>query len=179
PSPAAVRRQPAEGDDRSLARLRVPDAPLLRPDARDRCRHEASGLRPAAPARRRGRRRAVLLERADGIPLRLRPGCLALRRTDHGRDPRSGGRRGDAAPLDARSRRHDRAGCVTSATATVGRERARRSARRVLSRHGWTIAVYGLLLVMLLYWRSLSKHWGTFDVQSLSTDALPLAFAAM
>jgi len=68
---------------------------------------------------------------------------------------------------------------VTSATATVGRERARRSARRVLSRHGWTIAVYGLLLVMLLYWRSLSKHWGTFDVQSLSTDALPLVFAAM
>ena len=50
---------------------------------------------------------------------------------------------------------------------------------RLVRRHGWTIGVYVLLLVLVLYWRSQTNQpWGTFDVQSLAIDALPLAFAA-
>ena len=51
--------------------------------------------------------------------------------------------------------------------------------RRLLNRHGWTIGVYLLLLALALYWRSIPQQWGTFDVQSLVIDALPLCFAAM
>ena len=51
--------------------------------------------------------------------------------------------------------------------------------RRIVRRHGWTIGVYVLLLVLVFYWRSTTAlPWGPFDVQSLVIDALPLAFAA-
>ena len=51
--------------------------------------------------------------------------------------------------------------------------------RRLLRRHGWTVGVYALLLVLVLYWRSATTlPWGPFDVQSLAIDALPFAFAA-
>jgi ribose transport system permease protein len=50
---------------------------------------------------------------------------------------------------------------------------------RVVRRHGWTVGVYVLLAVLVLYWRSQTHlPWGPFDVQSLAIDALPLAFAA-
>ena len=50
---------------------------------------------------------------------------------------------------------------------------------RVARRHGWTIGVYALLFVLVLYWRSQTHlPWGPFDVQSLVIDALPLALAA-
>jgi ribose transport system permease protein len=53
-------------------------------------------------------------------------------------------------------------------------------ARRFARRHGWTIGVYVLLLVLVLYWRSQTNlPWGPFDVQSLAIDTLPFAFAAM
>ena len=48
PGAAALGRQPAEGDDRALARAGLRRAALLRPDARHRRRHEAPDLR--APA---------------------------------------------------------------------------------------------------------------------------------
>jgi ribose transport system permease protein len=52
--------------------------------------------------------------------------------------------------------------------------------RRFVRRHGWTIGVYVLLLVLVLYWRSQTNlPWGPFDVQSLAIDTLPFAFAAM
>jgi|1185.fasta_scaffold20393_2 ribose transport system permease protein len=52
--------------------------------------------------------------------------------------------------------------------------------RRLGRRHGWTVGLFLLLVAMVLYWRSSTVlPWGTFDVQSLSTDAMPLAFAAM
>jgi ribose transport system permease protein len=51
--------------------------------------------------------------------------------------------------------------------------------RRVLYRHGWTIGVYVLLGVLVVYWRSIPETFGTFEVQSLFIDALPLCFAAM
>ena len=60
---------------------------------------------------------------------------------------------------------------------------ARRSSvdwRRAARRHGWTVGVFALLVVLVLYWRSSTNlPWGTFDVQSLAIDALPLAFVAM
>ncbi len=53
-------------------------------------------------------------------------------------------------------------------------------ARRFARRHGWTIGVYLLLLVLVVYWRSQTNlRWGPFDVQSLAIDTLPFAFAAM
>jgi ribose transport system permease protein len=52
--------------------------------------------------------------------------------------------------------------------------------RRLGRRHGWTLGLFVLLVVMVLYWRSITVlPWGTFDVQSLCIDAMPLAFAAM
>jgi ribose transport system permease protein len=51
--------------------------------------------------------------------------------------------------------------------------------RRNLRLHGWTIAVWLVLLAMIPYWRSLSTQNFAFDIQSLAIDALPLALAAM
>jgi ribose transport system permease protein len=51
--------------------------------------------------------------------------------------------------------------------------------RRLLNRHGWTVGVYLLLSVLILYWRTVPPQFGTFDVQALAIDALPLCFAAM
>jgi ribose transport system permease protein len=68
---------------------------------------------------------------------------------------------------------------VTAAAATAGRQRARLHAGRIARRHGWTAGAFVLLLVLVLYWRSVSPRWGSFDVQSLVIDTLPLAFAAM
>ena len=66
-----------------------------------------------------------------------------------------------------------------NAIATPGR-RATFDWRRAARRHGWTVGVFVLLAVLVLYWRSSTNlPWGTFDVQSLAIDALPLAFVAM
>jgi ribose transport system permease protein len=62
--------------------------------------------------------------------------------------------------------------------ATVGIPR-RAGIGRFVRRHGWTIGIYVLLLILVLYWRSQTTvKWGPFDVQSLVIDALPLCFAA-
>jgi ribose transport system permease protein len=51
--------------------------------------------------------------------------------------------------------------------------------RRLIARHGWTVGVFVLLFLLVLYWRRQTHlPWGTFDVQSLAIDTLPLAFAA-
>ena len=55
PGAPALRRQPAEADDRALAGGRLHHHALLRPHARDRRRHQAPDLRAAARAGR-GRR---------------------------------------------------------------------------------------------------------------------------
>ena len=110
PSPGtpAQRRQPAEADDRALARGRLRRAAVLRPHARHRRRHEAPDLRAAARARRPGRRRAALHQRADGDPARLRPRARAARRAHQRPAARVGGQRGAAAALGARTRRGGR-----------------------------------------------------------------------
>jgi ribose transport system permease protein len=51
--------------------------------------------------------------------------------------------------------------------------------RRALRLHGWTIAVWLVLLAMVPYWRSLSEQNFKFDVEALAIDALPLCLAAM
>jgi ribose transport system permease protein len=51
--------------------------------------------------------------------------------------------------------------------------------KRSLRLHGWTIAVWLVLLAMVPYWRSLSEQNFEFDISSLAIDALPLCFAAM
>jgi ribose transport system permease protein len=67
---------------------------------------------------------------------------------------------------------------VTTTTADIRIARTNLIAR-FARRHGWTIGVYVLLLLLVLYWRSSTNlPWGPFDVQSLAIDALPLAFAA-
>jgi ribose transport system permease protein len=51
--------------------------------------------------------------------------------------------------------------------------------RRALRLHGWTVAVWLVLLALVPYWRALSEQDFKFDVSSLAIDALPLCFAAM
>jgi ribose transport system permease protein len=65
------------------------------------------------------------------------------------------------------------------ATADVLEFRGAAPWRRNLRLHGWTIAVWLVLLAMVPYWRSLSQQDFKFDVQALAIDALPLCFAAM
>src|SRR5207249_10333280 len=63
--------------------------------------------------------------------------------------------------------------------AGAARARARIGWRRLVSRHGWTVGVWVLFLLMIPYWRSLSHQSAAVDIQSLAIDILPLAFAAM
>jgi ribose transport system permease protein len=66
---------------------------------------------------------------------------------------------------------------VNATAVPVGARRF--DALRLARRHGWTVGVYVLLLLLVLYWRSQTTvKWGPFDVQSLAIDALPLCFVA-
>ena len=68
---------------------------------------------------------------------------------------------------------------MTSALAEAGAARPRILWRRLVGRHGWTVGVWLLFLLMVPYWRSLSSQPAAFDIQSLAIDVLPLALAAM
>jgi ribose transport system permease protein len=68
---------------------------------------------------------------------------------------------------------------MTTTTADALEFRGATPWRRNLRLHGWTIAVWLVLLAMVPYWRSLSEQDFKFDVQALAIDALPLCFAAM
>jgi ribose transport system permease protein len=68
---------------------------------------------------------------------------------------------------------------MSAAPTTVMPSRFTSDSRRLVRRHGWTVGVYLLLVVVILYWKSSTVvPWGPFDVQSLCIDTLPLAFAA-
>src|SRR5262249_2638233 len=81
----AVRREPAEGRDRTVARRRPAGAAPQRPDPRHRRRRQARPVRPPHPAGPGGPRRRDALHRgrrarrADGPRPRL-PGARALPR---------------------------------------------------------------------------------------------------
>ena len=68
---------------------------------------------------------------------------------------------------------------MTSTATTAIQFRGAAPWRRALRLHGWTIAVWLVLLAMVPYWRSLSQQDFEFDISSLAIDALPLCFAAM
>jgi ribose transport system permease protein len=68
---------------------------------------------------------------------------------------------------------------VTSAATSAIQFRGAAPWRRALRLHGWTIAVWLVLLAMVPYWRSLSQQDFEFDVSSVAIDGLPLCFAAM
>jgi ribose transport system permease protein len=52
-------------------------------------------------------------------------------------------------------------------------------ARRIASRHGWTIGVYVLLAILLIIYIAVAPIFQSFDLGSIVIGALPLAFAAM
>jgi ribose transport system permease protein len=68
---------------------------------------------------------------------------------------------------------------VDEAGAAVGRRGF--DARRVASRHGWTIGVYVLLLLLIIayIWALAPVAFTSFDLKTIVIGALPLAFAAM
>jgi ribose transport system permease protein len=68
---------------------------------------------------------------------------------------------------------------MTTTTAEALEFRGASPWRRNLRLHGWTVAVWLVLLAMVPYWRSLSEQDFKFDIQALAIDALPLCFAAM
>jgi ribose transport system permease protein len=67
---------------------------------------------------------------------------------------------------------------VEEATATT-RRRALQP-RRVLSRHGWTVGVYILLVLLFVFYIAAAPiAFTSFDLNSIVMGALPLVFAAM
>ena len=68
---------------------------------------------------------------------------------------------------------------MTTTTAPTTVVRGRSPASRFVTRHAWTIGVYVVLLVLVLYWRTLPANFSSFEVKGLVISALPLAFAAM
>ena len=69
---------------------------------------------------------------------------------------------------------------MSTASATTAIEfRGAAPWRRALRLHGWTLAVWLVLLAMVPYWRSLSQQDFKFDLQALAIDAFPLCLAAM
>jgi ribose transport system permease protein len=68
---------------------------------------------------------------------------------------------------------------VEDATGAAGRPRV--NARRIATRHGWTIGVYILLVLLIIAyaWALAPVAFTSFDLGSIVIGALPLAFAAM
>jgi ribose transport system permease protein len=68
---------------------------------------------------------------------------------------------------------------MTTVEAAVGRRRI--STRRIVGRHGWTIGVYVLLVLLIIAyaWALAPVAFTSFDLGSIVIGALPLAFAAM
>jgi ribose transport system permease protein len=68
---------------------------------------------------------------------------------------------------------------VDEVSAPVGRKGT--DWRRIGSRHGWTIGVYLLLVVLVIAyaWALAPVAFTAFDVKTIVLGALPLAFAAM
>ena len=68
---------------------------------------------------------------------------------------------------------------VEDAGAAIGRKGT--DWRRVANRHGWTIGVYVLLLLLVIayIWALAPVKFTSFDLKTIVIGALPLAFAAM
>jgi ribose transport system permease protein len=57
--------------------------------------------------------------------------------------------------------------------------RGRSPLARAVSKHGWTVGVFVVLLALMGYWRTIPANFSSFEIQGLIISALPLAFAAM
>lgn len=70
---------------------------------------------------------------------------------------------------------------TTVEDATGGAGRGGLDWRRIASRHGWTIGVYGLLVLLILayIWALAPVAFTSFDLKTIVLGGLPLAFAAM
>jgi ribose transport system permease protein len=69
---------------------------------------------------------------------------------------------------------------VTTVEAATATRRRALEPRRVISRHGWTVGVYILLLILfILYIAAAPIAFTSFDLNSIVMGALPLVFAAM
>jgi ribose transport system permease protein len=68
---------------------------------------------------------------------------------------------------------------VNEASAAIGRKGT--DWRRVANRHGWTIGVYVLLLLLIIayIWALAPVKFTSFDLKTIVIGALPLVFAAM
>jgi ribose transport system permease protein len=68
---------------------------------------------------------------------------------------------------------------MTTASPAIGRKGT--DWRRVTNRHGWTIGVYVLLLLLVIayIWALAPVKFTSFDLKTIVIGALPLAFAAM
>jgi ribose transport system permease protein len=70
---------------------------------------------------------------------------------------------------------------MTTVEEATGVRRRRLEPRRVASRHGWTIGVYVLLLLLIIayIWALAPVTFTSFDLKTIVIGGLPLAFAAM
>ncbi len=68
---------------------------------------------------------------------------------------------------------------MSAVEATARPAGGRVNLRRAANRHGWTVGVYVLLAALVAYWTTVPARFGSFDVQTLAIDALPLAFVAI
>jgi ribose transport system permease protein len=68
---------------------------------------------------------------------------------------------------------------VNEASAAIGRKGT--DWRRIANRHGWTIGVYVLLLLLIIayIWALAPVKFTSFDLKTIVIGGLPLAFAAM
>ena len=94
--------------------------------------------------------------------------------------PARAGRRAGAAEGRARAHQGRGGGGMTTVEDAVGRTR-RFNTRRIATRHGWTIGVYVLLVLLIIAyaWALAPVAFTSFDLASIVIGALPLAFAAM
>ncbi|WP_051425775.1 ABC transporter permease [Jiangella gansuensis] len=58
-------------------------------------------------------------------------------------------------------------------------DRARSVARRQARRHGWTVGVWLLLVVMLVWYATLIPQFGDFQLTSIAKNSLPTVFLAL
>ncbi|MDX2380158.1 MAG: ABC transporter permease [Acidimicrobiia bacterium] len=68
---------------------------------------------------------------------------------------------------------------ATSDPAVAGAIPHSRSWRRLLVRHGWTIGVWVLLALLIVWYSTLIPSFGSFQMASIAKNSLPLVFLAL
>jgi len=68
---------------------------------------------------------------------------------------------------------------VTTSARTSAEPPSAWPARRVIARHGWTIGVYALLVMLFFFTFAIHSKFGAYDLRSLTLGVLPAALAAV